>query len=159
MPHSRNSVTSMNDMGLALITSRSSAPCLEGMEAGGGGAGSGAVSGGGIGGSTGSGNGGNLYLVPYETPVDASDWPKCSSTDNTPRSSRFRKKPTRSSLERAPYQLPAVNQSNPSPTTDKFVLPTTLETSEKLHISHKVSFDGRGGESKNDDIEAPMVAR
>ena len=142
MKNSRNSLTSMNSFdgmngdGMAYqgMTSRSSAPLFEGGDAGGG------SSHGSIGGSS-----GNLFVV-YETALDATDWPRKSidsvpTQDTTPVSKSSRKKPVRTSMERAtPNQLPSLTNNSTS------VLPFSGNNS-----SHNVSTDG----SSCVDIEAP----
>ena len=154
MPHSRNSVTSFHNMnGDVMVyggmTSRSSVPFMDGMgDVGGSGRGTG------TGNIAGGGTGDSSVVVPYEAAVDASDWPRLSSTDSlysldTPKGSKgLKKKPTRSSLERPPsYQLPSVI---PSPTS---TLPGTGISSVNT-LTHVESVD----DMNSVDIEAPASA-
>ena len=111
LPNNRSSMTSLNGMNneeilmVQSLTSRSSVPFFDGSNSGG------LLAGGGA-------SGDNLHTL-YESAVDASDWPKYDSkvdlatsgpptVANTPTTSKsFRKKPTRTSLER----LPALNNN------------------------------------------------
>ena len=105
LPNNRSSMTSLNGMNneeilmCQSLTSRSSVPFFDGSNNGG-------LAGGGA-------SGDNLATL-YEKAEDASDWPKYDSAidlptqANTPNVSKsFRKKPTRTSLER----LPALNNN------------------------------------------------
>ena len=153
LPNHRHSMkTSVNGVtGDGMLTSRGSAPFLyDDNESD---AGNGTVAGGGsVGGSI-----GNLYTL-YEATMKTSDGSgkglDCEPTqDNTPVGSHsFRKKPTRTSLERIPNQLPSlnpnpVNTPTPIPTS---VLPVTGTSSLDPSI-HKGSVDGLNVV----DIEAP----
>ena len=157
MPHSRNSVSSFSGLNgdvklyQGSMTSRSSVPLFEGNDVSGSGRGDG-----------GTGNiagGGNMVVVPYEVPVDASDWPRVSSMDSlqtldiTPTVSdkrgakNFKKKPTRSSLERPPsYQLPSVIPST-----------TTVIPAFGVAGTHQGSVDGLNSVHEG-DIESPIVS-
>ena len=158
------------------LTSRTSIPFFEGGDGGGGsgrvgGGGSGRVSGGGSrrvsGGDSiaGGGNGGDLYVIPYEAPADTSDWPRVSSMDSlqtmdlTPFASErkmksFRKKPTRASLDRLPSLnvTPTISEHSATAVTDAL----SIQSSKKVSVDgmNRGSFEGE----TYFDVEAPAPA-
>ena len=160
MPHSRNSVSSFSGLNgdvklyQGTMTSRRSVPLFEGNDVSGRGGGDG---------GTGNIAGGGNVVIPYEVPVDASDWPRVSSMDSlqtldiTPTVSdrkgtkSFKKKPTRSSLERPPsYQLPSVIPSTTSTVIPAFGVTSSIQSTG----THQGSVDGLNCV----DIESPIVS-
>ena len=167
MPHSRNSVSSFSGLNgdvklyQGSMTSRSSVPLFEGNDISGSARGDS-----GIGSIAGGGNGGNMVVIPYEVPVDASDWPRVSSMDSlqtldiTPTVSdkrgakNFKMKPTRSSLERPPsYQLPSMIPSTTSSIIPAFGVASSIQSTG----THQGSVDGLNCVHEG-DIESPIVS-